>query len=163
MELNTIQTEGTWNEVAEALNDNFSKIDVAIKSGTGGGGGGTSIEDGSITTPKIANNAVTLDKVSKSIQESLYKADSAVQHHEVYDKGAIDGLLNDKVDKVSGKQLSTEDFTTILKQKLEALNNYDDSALSQAVQSLQTQRLLTRKRKQKRKQRLSKTQTKQLK
>jgi hypothetical protein len=65
------------------LNDNFSKIDVAIKSGTGGGGGGTSIEDGSITTPKIANNAVTIDKVSKDIQESLDKADSAVQQEDV--------------------------------------------------------------------------------
>ena len=30
--------------------------------------------------------------------------------------------LNDKVDKVNGKQLSTEDFTTLLKQKLEDLD-----------------------------------------
>lgn len=46
--------------------------------------------------------------------------------------------LNGKVDKVEGKQLSTEDFTTILKQKLEGLSNYDDTSIEQAVQSLQT-------------------------
>lgn len=44
-----------------------------------------------------------------------------------------------KVDKVSGKQLSTEDFTTALKTKLEGLNNYDDTAIQNAVNSLTTQ------------------------
>lgn len=44
--------------------------------------------------------------------------------------------LNNKVDKVDGKQLSTEDFTTILKQKLDGLSNYDDTTISQAVEKL---------------------------
>lgn len=44
--------------------------------------------------------------------------------------------LNGKVDKVDGKQLSTEDFTTALKDKLNSLNNYDDSAIQQAVNTL---------------------------
>ena len=47
--------------------------------------------------------------------------------------------LDNKVDKVSGKQLSTEDFTTALKTKLEGLSNYDDAAIQQAVAGLQTQ------------------------
>lgn len=43
-------------------------------------------------------------------------------------------LLNDsKVDKIEGKGLSQEDFTTILKNKLEELKNYDDSALRQII------------------------------
>lgn len=46
---------------------------------------------------------------------------------------------NNKVDKMDGKQLSTEDFTTLLKQKLDGLSNYDDTTINQAVQSLQTQ------------------------
>lgn len=46
--------------------------------------------------------------------------------------------LNNKVDKVDGKQLSTEDFTTILKQKLDGLSNYDDTTISQAVEKLRT-------------------------
>lgn len=47
--------------------------------------------------------------------------------------------LNNKVDKVSGKQLSTEDFTTALKDKLSGLKNYDDTSINSAISSLQTQ------------------------
>ena len=56
-----------------------------------------------------------------------------------YSGEEVDGLLDEignKVDKVDGKQLSTEDFTTILKQKLDGLSNYDDTAISQAVDKL---------------------------
>ena len=47
--------------------------------------------------------------------------------------------ISGKVDKVTGKQLSTEDFTTALKQKLDGLSNYDDTEVNEAVSSLQTQ------------------------
>ena len=47
--------------------------------------------------------------------------------------------ISGKVDKVTGKQLSTEDFTTALKQKLEGLSNYNDAEINEAVSSLQTQ------------------------
>ena len=52
---------------------------------------------------------------------------------------ALNTGLSGKVDKVSGKQLSTEDFTTALKDKLNGLSNYDDTTISNAVSSLQTQ------------------------
>ena len=48
----------------------------------------------------------------------------------------VTAALNNKVDKVQGKQLSTEDFTTVLKTKLEGLNNYDDTDISNAVARL---------------------------
>lgn len=57
-------------------------------------------------------------------------------------KGLIDNLSDNKVDKVNGKQLSTEDFTTALKTKLEGLNNYDDTVLSGKITEL-TNRLNT--------------------
>lgn len=41
--------------------------------------------------------------------------------------------LGNKVDKVSGKGLSTEDYTTAEKTKLEGLSNYDDTALQAVV------------------------------
>lgn len=41
--------------------------------------------------------------------------------------------LNNKVDKVEGKTLSTNDFTTELKTKLDGLSNYDDTELSTKV------------------------------
>lgn len=54
----------------------------------------------------------------------------------VIDLGTISTDISGKVDKVAGKQLSTEDFTTALKNKLEGLNNYDDTELSNAVETL---------------------------
>lgn len=62
-----------------------------------------------------------------------------VTESELTAKGyATTSALNDKVDKVSGKQLSTEDFTSALKTKLEGLSNYDDTTLSNAISGLET-------------------------
>ena len=40
------------------------------------------------------------------------------------------------VKHVEGKNLSTEDFTSFLKEKLESLNNYDDTAINTAISTL---------------------------
>lgn len=49
---------------------------------------------------------------------------------------AVTIALNDKVNKETGKGLSSEDFTATLKEKLEGLSNYDDSAIVAAVNRL---------------------------
>ena len=54
----------------------------------------------------------------------------------------IKDVVNTKVDKVNGKQLSTEDYTTPEKQKLAGLSNYDDSTLRQYITSLEEQNKL---------------------
>lgn len=54
-----------------------------------------------------------------------------------YKKSEVDAFLNDKVDKVEGKGLSTEDFTTDLKTKLEGLENYDDTNLVTRVAAIE--------------------------
>lgn len=64
-----------------------------------------------------------------------------VTENELTDKGyattsAMYAALSGKVDKVEGKQLSTEDFTTALKSKLESLSDYDGTEISQAVETL---------------------------
>lgn len=41
-----------------------------------------------------------------------------------------------KVDKVEGKELSTNDFTDALKAKLDSLKNYDDTEMQRAIQAL---------------------------
>lgn len=51
---------------------------------------------------------------------------------------AITALQSGKVDKVTGKQLSTEDFTTAEKNKLAELNNYDDTQMQANITALQT-------------------------
>ena len=40
-----------------------------------------------------------------------------------YTKDSVDALLDDKVDKVSGKQLSTNDYTTTEKNKWQRIEN----------------------------------------
>lgn len=56
----------------------------------------------------------------------------------VKDVIAGDNILSNKVDKENGKGLSTEDFTTALKNKLQSLSNYDDTSITEAVNSLRT-------------------------
>lgn len=47
--------------------------------------------------------------------------------------------LNNKVDKVSGKQLSTEDFTTSLKNKLVGLKEFDPTEINNEIDVLTQQ------------------------
>lgn len=46
---------------------------------------------------------------------------------------SIDAGLSGKVDKVDGKDLSTNDFTNAYKNKLDGLSNYDDSGIKQDI------------------------------
>lgn len=80
-----------------------------------------------------------------AVQESLNKADSALQSENdpIFSASPAASITeakkaewDNKVDKVSGKQLSTEDFTSALKTKLEGLSNYDDTELSEAISTL---------------------------
>lgn len=50
----------------------------------------------------------------------------------------VEELQDNKIDKVEGKQLSTEDFTTILKTKLEGLTNYNDAEITAKIDTLKT-------------------------
>ena len=62
---------------------------------------------------------------------------TSVDLTDYYKKSEVDTLLLDKVDKVEGKGLSTEDFTTDLKTKLEGLENYDDTDLVTRVAAIE--------------------------
>ena len=77
------------------------------------------------------------------IRAGAAKGATALQQHQdishLASKTEVNTELNKKVDKVNGKQLSTEDFTSALKAKLEGLSNYNDTAVNQAIENLQTQ------------------------
>lgn len=62
---------------------------------------------------------------------------TSVDLTDYYKKSEVDNLLNNKVDKVEGKGLSTEDFTTELKNRLNSLENYDDTALTERVATIE--------------------------
>ena len=51
----------------------------------------------------------------------------------------ITAELSKKVNIIEGKGLSTEDFTTALKNKLSGLTNYDDTTIKQSITKIQTQ------------------------
>lgn len=75
----------------------------------------------------------TLKEISDWIdshEDSAAAMNSAIQANAT----AIAG----KVDKVNGKGLSTEDYTTVEKTKLSELSNYDDTALTSRVYALET-------------------------
>jgi hypothetical protein len=91
------------------------------------------LADGSATLEETDNSSedITIDSELSDTSEN------AVQNKVV--KAYVDTEVSKKVDKVSGKGLSTEDFTTVLKTKLEGLKNYDDTTLTNAINSLTTQ------------------------
>lgn len=62
---------------------------------------------------------------------------TSVDLTDYYKKSDVDNLLDGKVDKVEGKGLSTEDFTTELKNRLNSLENYDDTALTERVAAIE--------------------------
>ena len=76
----------------------------------------------------ILNKPTIPTKTSELANDSGYTTSTAVAE-----------LLTGYVQKVAGKGLSTEDFTTELKNKLAGLNNYDDTDIQAAVTSLQNQ------------------------
>ena len=65
----------------------------------------------------------TTEQMNAAISTAITNALTAY-----YTKTATDTLLANKVDKVSGKQLSTEDFTSALKTKLDALPTAENLA-----------------------------------
>ena len=108
-------TANDMNEIKEAVNGNADELDTAKEDIENlQGGQGTASAD--ITNLK--NRVTTLEGDNKT------------------NKTNISNLQNNKVDKVNGKGLSTEDFTTQLKTKLEGLNNYDDTEIKQDISDI---------------------------
>ena len=96
-----------------------------------------------IVTEQIANIQVNDVPVTRdNIQDLLsvlfagYEGSGgSVDLSNYYTKPEANTLLDNKVDKVDGKQLSTEDYTTEEKTKLESLHNYDDTTVKADIAS----------------------------
>lgn len=110
-------------------------LDIVSQGGGGGGtGGGGTITEAEITAMGFTKNLGTITEVkmngaSKGTSGVVDLGNVITEHQDI----------SGKVDKVTGKGLSTEDFTSALKSKLEGLTNYDDTEISNAVSSLQSQ------------------------
>ena len=56
----------------------------------------------------------------------------------IYTKSEVDSELSEKVDKVNGKGLSTNDYTNTEKSKLASLSNYDDTEVRSMINAKYT-------------------------
>ena len=113
-------TADDMNEIKEAVNGNADELDTAKEDienlQSGQGTNNTDITD-------LKNRVTTLEGDNKT------------------NKTNIDNLQNNKVDKVEGKGLSTEDYTTEEKQKLAGLNNYNDAEIKQDISNIKKEQI----------------------
>ena len=93
------------------------------------------------TSTNAVQNKVITNELNKKADKSeiptkLSQLEADIEVEGSYDDTAIWKELKNKVDKVEGKGLSSNDFTNALKEKLEGLENYDDAEISSAVEKL---------------------------
>ncbi len=89
---------------------------------TGGSGGGTDLSN-YYTKSEVDSKLVT--KANKNEIPDVSTLASKTE-------------LNSKVDKVEGKVLSSNDYTTSEKNKLASLTNYDDTQIKQQITDINT-------------------------
>lgn len=123
-----IEIEGGSNVTVDAELDKTSVNPIANKAVA------NALED------KASKTYVT-DEIGKIKIPDAVKVDTELSEESsnAIANSAVTAALKNKVEKVDGKQLSTEDFTSLLKAKLEGLSNYDDSSIKNAINSLTTQ------------------------
>ena len=85
----------------------------------------------------LINNTYTKSEVDTKIDEVVAGGDIDLTNY--YNKSETDSKVSSKVDKVTGKQLSTNDYTTVEKTKLAGLSNYDDSSIRTLITNIQNQ------------------------
>ena len=73
----------------------------------------------------------------KPIEDDIADNATAINNEATTRANAVNALDNAKVDKVTGKQLSTEDYTTEEKTKLAGLYNYNDTEVKADISALQ--------------------------
>lgn len=129
----TLPTDDQKNDVLYYVTTGGDPSDDAISLGTAGhmyryvgaAGSGTWVDISSSNTSDKAvhddaGNVISEYYLPRQLASTTYETitDANSKHESL--QNALDG----KVDKVGGKQLSTEDYTTEEKQKLAGLNNY---------------------------------------
>lgn len=77
-------------------------------------------------------SSVTEEEIKEMLEGLDIEPGEPDENLEQFKKEIID-MLDSKVDKVPGKQLSTNDFTIGFKAKLETLENYDDSNIKNQI------------------------------
>ena len=123
-------TDNDMNEIKDVVNTNADELDTAKENIE-------NLEEGQdVNNTDIANlksKVTTLETDNAKNKSDI----SNLQKDNETNKTNISNLRNSKVDKIEGKGLSTEDFTTQLKTKLEGLENYNDAEIKGKIQTLE--------------------------
>lgn len=114
-------------EDLESIRDNASKGATALQS----------VPSEYVTEQELEGKGYLTSVPSEYITEEELEGKGYLTEHQSLAHLATKSELEGKVDKVVGKQLSTEDFTTLLKEKLESLKNYDDAELVSRIEAIQ--------------------------
>ncbi len=115
-------------EPAVAFNEDKSKVELYIGTGADNGKGKLLVNaDVTADIADILTQAqnYTNTKISELVNGAPEAMDTLKELADaIGSNGDIMTAINKKVDKVEGKGLSTEDYTTAEKEKLAGLNNY---------------------------------------
>lgn len=114
-------TDDDMNEIKETVNNNADEL-TNLQENQG-------IASGDITSLKNRVTTLETDNTTNKQDINTLKADNETNKQNIANK----------VDKVEGKGLSTEDFTAELKTKLEGLNNYDDTEIKEDIAEIQAE------------------------
>ena len=153
---NAIEAISTANTALSASNTALSTANTAISTAnTALSSANSAVETASnaVSTANSANTTANeakstaqeaLDQVVAGLGTKVYRDTQLLNSLDIKpieddiadNTTSITALQNGKVDKVTGKQLSTEDFTTAEKTKLAGLNNYDDTQVQADLSSL---------------------------
>lgn len=120
-------------------NDSGSTDNENPDTGDNGNNSGGSVSDViSVTALMTALLSLTDEQKKEIGLTGVTIDDENITDETVYSSKKTTDELNNKVDKVEGKELSSNDFTDEEKTKLSELNNYDDTNLSNKVTELES-------------------------
>lgn len=136
----TDETLGKWRPIGEGGSSDLSSyytktqtnnlLDEKVDKELGKGLSTNDYSDAEVARVDANESAITTLNGNSSVVGSVdYKVANGVTEANTY----TDTECAKKVDKVSGKGLSTNDYTTEEKTKLANLENYDDTALANRV------------------------------
>ena len=117
------------NEIKQVVNNNADELNIA-QSNIEDLQSGQSTSNADITNIKNRISTLETDNKTNKSNISALKSDNATNKENI---STLQEQVSNKVDKVEGKGLSTNDYTTEEKQKLAGLKNYDDTEIKQNI------------------------------
>lgn len=133
-QLSTNDFDNTYKDKLDGIEDN-AEVNIQSDWNTSDTGNKAFIKNKPNIYTKIETDNLLKDKVSKETGKGLIATSEVERLANVdnYDDTAIKIDINKKVDKVSGKGLSSNDYTDTEKSKLAKLSNYNDTEIKEKI------------------------------